>query len=74
MNNTSVLRLKKNNDLYRDLGNDAYLNLRTKVEWNISPEKMKEIFIIDYNATMIINKFPIIEDFIFSLKLKLESK
>lgn len=72
MNDTAILRLKKNDDLYRDLGNDKYLNLRTKVEWDIPPEKMNEIFVIDYNATMMINKYPHLEEFIFALKLKLE--
>lgn len=71
---TAILTLKKNNDLYRHIeGNNKFKNLRTGVEWEIEDEKASEIFTISYNATMMINKYPIMEELILKLKLKLES-
>ncbi len=69
---TAILKLKKNNDLYRHIEGNKFKNLRTGVEWEIEDEKAKEIFMIDYNCSMMFNKYPILEEMIFKLKLKLE--
>ena len=67
---TAILRLKKNDDLYRHLGDDNYKNLRTDVDWKIEDEKASQIFIIDYNATMLFNKYPMLEKLVNKLNLK----
>ena len=86
MGETAILRLKKiekinpdgtrsfnsYDDLYRHIEGTKYKNLRTNKEWDIPDEKAAEIFTISYNATMMINKYPIIEELILKLKLKLE--
>ena len=71
-NETAIVKLKKNNDLYRHLQNSKYKNIRTGVEWDIPDEKAKEIFVIDYKASMMFNKYPLLEELVFKLKLKLE--
>ena len=79
MNNTAILRNKHNpeadnyNDLYRHIKKNVVRNLRTGVEGAISDKQLQSQFVIDYNATMILNKHPHIEEIIFKLKLKLEA-
>lgn len=72
MNDTAILTLKKNGDLYRHIDGNNYKNIRTGVVWEIPEDKMNEIFVIDYNASMMLNKYPLIEEMIFKLKLKIE--
>ena len=74
MHDTGILRNLQTNDLYRHLGGNKFKNLRTLAEGEIPEGLANKILIIDYNATMMLNKYPMIEDLIFSLKLKLESK
>lgn len=69
---TAYLRLKKNDDIYHHLHGCTFKNLRTGVEWEVPEDKAAEIFVIDYKSTMMINKYPILEELIFKLKLKLE--
>ena len=71
-NDTAILRLRKNNDLYRHLKETKYKNLRTGVEWDIADEQAKDIFELDVQASLLFNKYPMIEDFVFKLKLKIE--
>ena len=71
-NDTAILRLRKNNDLYRHLEGTKYKNLRTNVEWDIPDIKAKDIFVIDYNASMMLNKYPHLEELIYRMKLKIE--
>ena len=78
MKDTAVLRNKHNpnadnyNDLYRHVRDNTVRNLRTGVEGDISDNQLQTQFVIDYNATMLLNKYPNIEEIIFKLKLKLE--
>jgi len=71
-NETAIVKLKKNNDLYRHLQNSKYKNIRTGIEWDIPDEKAKDIFVIDYKASMMFNKYPLLEELVFKLKLKIE--
>ncbi len=69
MHDTAVLRLKKNNDLFRHIEGNTYINLRTQKEWEIPPEKAKEIFLLNIEASFMLNKYPMIEKLIGSLSL-----
>lgn len=70
--NTAVLRLKKNDDLFRHIEGDKYLNIRTQKEWEIPPEKASEIFVLNVEASILLNEYPMIEKLIASLKLTIE--
>ena len=78
MKDTAVLRNKHNpdaanyNDLYRHVKDNTVRNLRTGVEGHITDNQLQTQFVIDYNATMLLNKYPHIEEMIFKLKLKLD--
>lgn len=72
MNDTAVLVNFQTNDLYRHVQGSTFKNLRTKKEGDIPEDLANKVLIIDYNATMMINKFPIIEELIYRLKLKKE--
>lgn len=69
---TAICRLRKNGDAYRHIEGNTFKNLRTGIDWEIDEDKAAEIFVIDYNASMMLNKYPIIEEMIFKLKLRLE--
>lgn len=71
INDTAVLRLRKNNDLYRHMGGTNYRNIRTGVDWKIENERASEMFVVDYNACMLFNKYPQLEELVFGLKLSI---
>lgn len=72
INDTAILRLRKNNDLYRHLQETKYKNLRTGVEWDIADEQAKDVFELDVQASLLFNKYPLLEEMVFKLKLKIE--
>jgi len=68
----AIVRNIQNNDLYRYLGNDEYLNIRTGNKGNIEPEAAKKILRINVEATELFNDNPLIEEMIKALNLKIE--
>lgn len=58
--------------MYRYLGNDVYRNIRTGVEGEVKPEVAEKIFRINLEVTEICNKYPMVEELIKSLNLKIE--
>ena len=65
------LRHKKNNDIYKHIDGDKYLNVRTNVEWDIPTNIASEIFIINTSATEILNEYPLVNELINRLQLKI---
>ena len=72
MNDTAILRNLQTNDLYRHIEGNKFKNLRTGLEGEIPEELTNKVLVIDYNSTMMINKYPIIETIIEKLGLKYE--
>ena len=66
----AIVRNIKTNDLYRYLGNDNYINIRTNVSGEIKPEIAQKIFRINLEATQMFNENPQIEEMINKLNLK----
>ena len=69
---TAVLRNIQTNDVYRHLQGNTFKNLRTGVSGDIPEDLANKILRIDYNASMMLNKYPHLEELIFTLKLKLD--
>lgn len=67
-----IVRNHTNNELYRYLGNDEYQNLRTGKKGLVKPEVAEKIFRINVEATGICNEYPIVEELIKTLNLKIE--
>ena len=72
MNDTAVLKNVQNLDLYRHIKDNTFKNLRTGAEGEIPEELTNKILTIDFNATMLFNKYPLLEELVFKLKLKIE--
>ena len=72
MNDTAVLKNVQNLDLYRHIKDNTFKNLRTGVEGEIPEELTNKILTIDFNSTMLFNKYPLLEELVFKLKLKIE--
>lgn len=68
----AVVRNSTNNDLYRYLGDDRYRNIRTGGEGEVKPEVAQKIFKINIEVTEICNEYPMVEELIKSLNLKIE--
>lgn len=65
-----VVRNVQNNDLYRYLGGNKFINIRTGVEGVAEDEAARKVFRINLEATEMINENPIIEMLINKLNLK----
>lgn len=72
MYNTAILRNIQNNNLYRHIEGDIYKNIATGVQAEIPPDKAKEFLKLNVDASMILNKYPMVELLINKLKLKIE--
>lgn len=68
----AIVRNIQNNRLYKYLGDDIYLNLATGAQGKIEPEVATPVFKINLEATELIGEYPIIEDLIKALNLKIE--
>ena len=66
----AVVRNIQNDDLYRYLGENRFVNLRTGNEGVVDDEKAREIFKINLDATGILNEYPEVENLIKALNLK----
>lgn len=69
----AIVRNNKTNDLYRYLGENKFRNLRTGVEGIVSDEAARKTFVINLEATQLINENPIIETLIRTLNLKFDT-
>lgn len=69
----AIVRNTQTNVLYRYLGNNKYRNLCTGVEGEIKEELAKKIFKINLEATAICEEYPLVEQLIKSLNLKLDN-
>lgn len=69
-----VFQYINNSDLYKSIGTGEYMNIRTGKSGIVDNEKAKNIFTINKAATELISDFPIIEEMILKLNLKLDNK
>ena len=72
MNDTAILKNIQTNNLYRHIKGNTFKNLSTGVEGEIPKELANKILVIDYKASMMFNKYPLLEELVFKLKLKIE--
>ena len=68
----AIVRNIQNNHLYRYLGDNKYKNLITGVSGEITEEVARKIFKINLTMTELCNEFPIIEEAIQRLQLKMD--
>lgn len=68
----AIVRNIQNNHLYRYLGDNKYKNLITGVSGEITEEVARKIFKINVQMTSLCNEFPIIEEAIQRLQLKMD--
>ena len=69
----AIVRNIQTNVPYRYLGQNIYRNLCTGVEGEIKEELAQKIFKINLEATAICEEYPLVEQLIKSLNLKLEN-
>lgn len=67
-----IVRNVQNNQLYRYLGDNKFRNIVTGKEGLVEDEKAREVFKINVEATAILNEYPLVEDLIEKLKLKID--
>ena len=68
----AILRNIQNDRLYKYLGDDTYLNLASQKEGKIEPEMAQKVLKINLEATQLIGEYPILEELICKLDLKIE--
>lgn len=68
----AIVRNIQNNTLYRYLGDNKYRNLLTGVEGEISEEVARKIFKINLEMTQLCEEFPLIEEAISRLQLRMD--
>lgn len=71
-NNIAIVRHKKTNDLYYFLGGNKFRNIRSGVEGEVPDDVAQRSFAINLEATVLINEYPMLEDLIRSLNLKMD--
>jgi hypothetical protein len=69
----AIVRNTQTNVLYRYLGENRYRNLCSGVEGEIKEELAQKIFKINAEATVICEEYPMVEELIKSLNLKLDN-
>lgn len=68
----AIVRNIQNNQLYRYLGGNKFRNIVTGKEGLVEDEKAREVFKINVEATAILNEYPLVEELIEKLKLKID--
>lgn len=68
----AIVRNKKNNFLYKYIGGNVFENIATGQSGKVSDEAAAKTFAINLDATELINEYPIIEELIRTLNLKIE--
>jgi hypothetical protein len=72
MRNTAICRNIQNNHIYRHIGENRFKNLTTGVEGEIEEASANKVLKINLELTQICNQYPVVEDAISALGLKLE--
>jgi hypothetical protein len=67
-----IVRNIKTNDLYQYEGENKFTNLRTCKNGEVSDDIASKSFVINVEATMIINEYPIVKELIQKLNLKFQ--
>lgn len=70
----AIVRNIQNNDLYRYLGENKFRNIRTGKEGVIDDETAKKVFKINMEATVMFDEYPMVEEMIKMLDLKINKK
>jgi len=70
----AIVRNIQNNQLYRYLGDNKFRNIVTGKEGLVDDEKAREVFKINVEVTWILNEYPLVEDLIEKLKLKIDKQ
>lgn len=68
----AIVRNIQNNQLYRYLGDNKYRNLMTGVSGEITEEVAQKIFKINLEMTQLCNEYPLVEEAIQRLQLKMD--
>ena len=69
-----ILNYYKNNQLYRYLGDNKFRNIVTGKEGLVDDEKAREVFKINVECTWVISEYPLVEELIEVLKLKIDKQ
>jgi len=68
-----VVRNIQNNFFYLYLGGNKFMNLITEQEGEVDPEKAKDLFVLNCEATIVLNEFPLAKELIRALGLKFDN-
>ena len=68
----AIVRNKKTNFLYKYIGDNIFENIATGIIGKVSDEAAQKTFVINLDATELINEHPVIEKLIRTLNLKIE--
>ena len=71
---TPIVRHKKTNYLYKYVGENVFENLATGQRGNVDDEIAREIFLVNIEATNLINSYPLIAEMIKRLNLKMDKQ
>jgi hypothetical protein len=74
MNHFAVVRNIQNNQLYKYVGGNTFINIITGKSGEVTDEVAKRIFKINLPSTDILNKYPNIEELIKKLELTIEQQ
>jgi hypothetical protein len=74
MAETAVLRHIKTNALYRHIAGNEYENIMTGQRGEVPEDVARKIFVINVDATGICNRYPLVEEIIKQLQLKIEKQ
>lgn len=68
---TPVCRNIQNNDLYQYLGGNTFKNIRTGAQGEIPGELAQSTLKVNVEATQLLHDYPVLEEMIQKLNLKL---
>lgn len=68
-----VVRNVQNNFFYLYLGENKFQNLVTGQEGVVETEKAKDLFVINLEATIVFNEFPLAKELVQALGLKFDN-
>lgn len=66
----AIVRNVITNDLYEYIGDNKFMNLRTKKSGRVTDEAAAKTFKINLEATKLLNEYPLIGEMISRLNLK----
>lgn len=69
-----VVRNLKTSDLYEFCGGNTFKNLRTGATGEVTDEVARKSFVINVEASMIIDEYPIVKELIQKLGLKFQKQ